>query len=139
MSDVIAALRTILLADGNVAAIARGVHSDSLPQGMPTPAVVLWSISSVPENAIEKDIGYESATVQVESYANSRDVSNALGAAVRKALANYRGVVSGVRIKGIGLGSGLQHRTDRPQLGTDQWRFVTHQDFEVPHNVYEVT
>ena len=139
MSDVISAIRQILLRDAEVKAITKQIFSDHLPQSITGPSVVLWSIGGESEEAVEKPLGFEINLVQTDCYAATRGTSMELWKAVRRALNGYRGVVEGVRIDGINTQGGHQHREDRTLAATDSYRYRVIQDFNVPYHVYEVT
>lgn len=138
MSDISQAVRAILVADAGVSAITTRIHTDHLPQSVNLPAVVMWAVSSVGVDYIAGFTGMEQTVLQIECLDKTRGGSAALWKAVNQALSGYRGTSSGVVIRSVSQSSGHFDREDRPESGSDIFRFVTVQDFEFAYHVYEV-
>lgn len=139
MSDLCQAVRSVLLADGGVSALTTKVYSDHLPQSITPPAIVMWTISSAGIDHLGGFTGLEQSVLQVESYGATREASAALWLAVTQALSGYRGTSETVPIRAVAQASGHYDREDRPEGGSDQYRYVTVQDFEFSYHAYEAS
>lgn len=138
MSDIVQAVKSILAADSGVSAITTRIISDHLPQSMNTPAVVMWTVSSIAVDHLAGFTGFEQSILQVECYADTRAQSAALWKAVNEALSGYRGTSAGVPVRSVSQSSGHYDREDPPEAGSDRYRYVTVQDFEFSYHSYEV-
>ena len=77
-----------------------------LPQNPTYPAVRYQQVDGVRESAMGADIGVVSATVQIDSYAETYAGARALAEAVRAALQRFSGTVASVQIDDVFVASG---------------------------------
>jgi hypothetical protein len=141
VASIVESLRTILINDPDVAElVGTRIMADHLPQSYPTPAIVFWIRREQSLDAIDGCLGMDQPTFRVACYSNSRLESDRLRQAVRGAFCGFTGVVGGLYIKGIAqeLWRGRDHTSDRVSSGTDQYRFITAQDFRITYDVAEV-
>lgn len=142
MSTLIEAIRQILVDNSEVYALAGDrIIADRLPQGYPTPAILLWVNSERALDHLGGPLGMDQPLVRVACYAQSRIVATQVRLAVRKALGGYYGISRSLLIKGIAqeTSRGEVQTTDRVTGGTDQYRFVSVQDFRVTYDTEAVT
>lgn len=132
MPDVADEVRTLLLADATISGlVGTRVNTDFLPQGSAMPAIVLYTVSEVSHEMLGGIVGLDRARVSIHCFAESRGAANTLWDAVRLQLACYRGTPESLYIKAINQALGHEDTVDRVEVGTDQYRFVTSQDFFV--------
>ena len=134
------AIRAILLADQTLSGMVSGrVIVDRYPQQSSTPAIVLWVESERALDALDGPLGMDQPSVRVACYARTRTGATSLRQEARRVLGGYIGVIDGVYIKGISQieQRGESYETDRALLGTDEYRFVSVQDFRVSYD-YQV-
>ena len=133
-------IRTILLADQIVSGAVKGrVIVDRLPQPSDTPSIVLWVENERALDALDGPLGMDQPTIRVACYAKTRTGASSIRQQVRRTLGGFYGVIDGYFIKGVAQVEqrGESYETDRVLLGTDQYRFVSVQDFRVSYD-YEV-
>ena len=111
MADVTEAVKTRLSAVAGVTSIvgsgtAARIYPSVLRQGGAYPAVRYQQIDGLRESAMGSDTGVVSATVQVDSYADTYAAARALANAVRAAMQRFRGTVSSVVIDDVFVASG---------------------------------
>lgn len=135
MADIIQAVKTILEAEAEITAlVSTRIHPDHLPQGTIMPAIALWVIS---ENALDQltgPLGMDQPVVRAECYSTTRLGANTLRLLVREHLAGYSGTAATLWIKGVAQERGHQARTDRVSAATDQYRYVSVQDFRITYD-----
>jgi len=89
-------LRTLLIGDGTIsgligAAGAARCYSVLLPQKPTLPALILTMIDSDPDYTHQNESGIESATFQIDSWADDMSGTRALAAAVKSKLSGFEG------------------------------------------------
>lgn len=110
------------------------MHADALPQNVTMPAITYRVIDTVPNEHLGGIADVSKARIQIDCFAKTRGAANALADAVRIALElKHRGDNSGQFINDISLVSGEVHMIDRPELGADERRYITSQDFFVSY------
>lgn len=136
MSDITKALISLIRQNADIETITSGnVISDQLPQGFTVPAIVLWINSGRAHDTLAAgELGLEQPTFRLECYARRRIDAAALRMRVRNHIDGFAGVVETVFIKGIAQESGQRQRTDRVRTGSDEYRFVSGQDFRVTYD-----
>jgi len=98
---------------------------------------VFYVITETQEQCLVEVTGFAQATLQIESITDpntgGRTQANLLWSEVNRALLGKRGVFSGTPIRTITPETGHYTLTDRPEAGSDQFRFRTVQDFGVTY------
>ena len=126
--------RDLLLQSSEVTAmVGTGVYSDQPPQTAKAPFVVFFVVSEVPTNCIDRGTYFDESLIQVEAYGSGRIEADALWREVRAQIDGYVGESAGVRMK-VSQSSGRYWMTDRPETGSDVWRYKSVQDFTVFYN-----
>ena len=135
MPDIQSTIRTLTLADGTVSGlVGTRMYSDVLPQSPTLPAIVSIVIATEAHEHLSGIANIAQATIQVDSYAETRTAANSLADAVRLALEKQgRGDNSGQFINEINLISGERHGVDAPQDGSARFRYITILDFLVSY------
>lgn len=134
---IVLAVRSLLLADSAISTVvAERVYIDRNPQTDQAPFIALWNESERALDALDGPLGMDQPLVRVASYAKTRSGAMSLRMDVRRVLGGFNGVVSGYYIKGVAQEPrrGEFHATDRVRVGTDQYRFVSVQDFRVTYD-----
>lgn len=133
--DIGIAFRDLLLSDPQIAAtVGTRIYPDRLAQGVAIPAISFFVISTDANDCLAGAVGVDTARIQVECFAPTRYAAGQLANLVRVKLSGFRGVVSGVMLKGTGQASGQQYGLDRSQAGTDEGRPFIRQDFFTTYN-----
>lgn len=135
MPDIVEELRTKLVADSGVmAAVAKRIYQDRLPQGMNTmPAVVLEEISGVDDQEIGGVVVAVKTRVRARCYANTPSAAASVRQLLRVFLAPYRGAMGSAFVCDIEL-AGKGNGIDPPVDGGDEtWRPYKFQDFMFTH------
>jgi len=135
MPDIGATIRTLTLADSTVQGLVNTrMFSDVPPEQVAMPAIVYTVIDTVPNEHLVGIVNASRARIQIDCAADTRLQANQLGDAVRLALEKkHRGVQSGQFIHEISLVSGEQYSFLRPEVGSDERRFITTLDFFVTY------
>ena len=134
---IVQAIRTILLADQVVSGAVKGrIVTDRYPQDSQTPSIVLWVESERALDALDGPLGMDQPKLRVACYAKTRSAASSLRQQVRRVLGGFIGVRDGYYIKGIAQieQRGESYETDRVLLGTDEYRYVSVQDFRVSYD-----
>ena len=144
MADLIVAVRSILLADSNVAAaVGSKVYTDQLPQAAIPPSVVIYIDNERAHDSLEGFQGFDSAEVRIESYGAKRPDADQLGRLVRNALSEFvtdrnagtiTGIVDGVFLQSIGQRAGQKQQTVRIRAGSDRYQWVARRDYQIGHS-----
>ncbi len=125
-------LRTRLLASPDVSAITTRVHIQQIPQGVEVDMICLHLISSEVLQGVAGRPNMKRATVQVDCYAAETGRADALSLAVEKfILNNPKAEQDGVWFTSSFAESGIVHNSDRVAAGTDDYRFISRQDFSL--------
>lgn len=137
--ELIPSIRSLLLAEPEVVALVNTrISTDVLPQGASMPAVILNIVSDTGNDCLHGTmVGTDTATMQVDCYGITRSEAEQVWQTVRSALVGYRGVSEGTSIQAIAQSSGRQFLTDRPDMGSDSWRYRSVQDFSVTYRSVE--
>lgn len=135
MPDIGATIRTLTLADSTVQGLVNTrMFSDVPPEQVAMPAIVYTVIDTVPNEHLGGIVNASRARIQIDCAADTRLQANQLGDAVRLALEKkHRGDQSGQFIHEISLVSGEQYSFLRPEVGSDERRFITTLDFFVTY------
>jgi len=132
------AFRALLLQSSDVTdLIDQRIFTDQMPQTADAPAVAFFVVAELANDTLGGPLGFDSASMQVESIGRTRIEAEQVWQVVRKQLAGYRGVVDGVKMV-ISQGSGRYFLTDRPETGSDIWRYKSVQDFSVYYQSLEI-
>ena len=133
MPDIAGAIRTLTIADADVAALVSSrMYSDALPQNATLPAVTYFVVDTQPNEHLAGIADVSRARIQIDCFAATRTAANDLANKVRLALEKkHRGDNNGQFINEINLTTGERHLVDRPESGSDKRRYITSQDFFV--------
>ena len=126
--DISLAIKALLLRNATIAQQAT-VVVNRLPQGITGNAICLWVVGETPFNHLGGALGMDQARIQLDAYAEKPADSAELSWYVWRTLDGFAGVIDGVFIKGASRQTGVRQLTDRVLVGTDQYRFVSTQDF----------
>lgn len=135
MPDIGATIRTLTLADSSVAALVNTrMFSDVPPEQVAMPVIVYTVIDTLPNEHLAGIVNASRARIQIDCLADTRLQANQLADAVRLALEKkHRGDQNGQFIHEISLASGEQYAFLRPEVGSDERRFITTLDFFVTY------
>lgn len=134
-TDISEAVRDLLLSDPDIyALVGTRVFSDQLPEGMQTPTIVFYEISSSIENSIQPDsiINASISRFQVEAMASTRPMADKLQRMIVRKLGSFSGQVGEVCMKTSRL-TGQSFETDRPELGSAGFRYISRVDYSITH------
>jgi len=140
MPNVIAAVRTILLADPSVSiSVGTRIYPGQFPEDTEKPAVCLWAVSSEAFDCLDGGIGMETPRIRVEVVSPSRETSDNIWLECNIALSkNFTpGVYAGTFVRSIGQSGGHFHIEDRPYDGSGRWLYRTIQSYQVTYHLYE--
>lgn len=140
MPNVLAAVRTILLADPDVAAsVGTRIHPGQLPQDATKPSICLWTVSSEAYDCLDGGIGMETPRIRVEVISDSRETSDSIWLECNAALSrNFTpGTYAGTFVRAIGQSGGHFHLEDRPYDGSGRWLYRTIQSYQVTYHLFE--
>ena len=129
--DIMLTASKLLRSKTAITDLTTKIFTDRLPQKIATRAIVLWAITETAHEALDGPIGLDQATIQIDAYAASpgtRAEAQELAWTIWTQIAGYSGTTNNVHIKGVSRRSGVRCPTDRPLLGSDQYRFVATQD-----------
>lgn len=132
MTDLGEAIRKILVDDATISSIVGAkVSTDYLPQSTTPPAVVFHVIFGEVFNPVDDPLySFTTSRVQFDCYGSNRSEANLLWLAVRSALLSAtRTTVADIELKEISQDGGYRYLTDRAESGSQQYRFLTSQDF----------
>ena len=125
------AFRTLVLQSADVAAMVDSrVYTDQMPQTAKTPAVAFFVVTETANNCLDRGGYFDEATMQVESYGQTRIEADTLWKLVRNQIDGFVGLSAGIKLK-VSQSSGRYWMTDRPEEGSDFWRYGSVQDFTV--------
>jgi hypothetical protein len=128
--DITIAVKSLLLADIDVTdLVGQQVFVNRLPQGIDGPSIVLWVVTGTPWNALDRSIGTDQSLIQIDAYGDTMGAAGSIGWQVWQTLDGAMGVSDGVSIIGAARESGPRNGSDRPLAGTQQYRFISSQDF----------
>ena len=138
MSDVFESVRQLLLTDTdiNVAVGGTRVVSDQIPEGMETPCVVYYLISTDITNILVDVVNASISRFQIDAFASSRPAASRLQRMVARRMAAFDGTVNGYCLKTSRL-SGERADTDRPDMGSAGFRYISSVDYQVLHFPFE--
>jgi hypothetical protein len=105
------------------------VFVNRLPQDVEGSAIILWLVTGSPWNALDRSIGTDQSLIQIDSYGDSPGAAGSIGWQVWQTLDGAIGVFAGVSIIGAARESGPRQGSERPLAGTQQYRFISSQDF----------
>ena len=133
MSDILATMRAVLVADATVSGlVGTRLHALALPERSALPAITYYVVDTIPNETLTGIAGISRARIQVDSFADTIGGAVALADAVRLALQMKNHFINGTQyINDISLASGEAHRFERPDLGTAIRRFIVSMDFLV--------
>jgi hypothetical protein len=110
------------------------MFSDVPPEQVAMPAIVYTVIDTTPNEHLSGIVNASRARVQIDCAADTRLQANQLGDAVRLALEKkHRGNQGGQFINEISMVGGEQYSFLRPEVGSDERRFITTLDFFVTY------
>ena len=135
VQDIAAAFRELLITEPDlVAIVGERVCSDQLPEAMATPAIVFYEISSNIENSIEPDviINCSISRFQVEAFASTRAMADKIQRIIVRRCGNYIGKMGEVCLKTSRL-TGQSFETDRTELGSAGFRYISRVDYQITH------
>lgn len=135
MPDIGATIRTLTLADSSVSALVNTrMFSDVPPEQVAMPVIVYTIIDTMPNEHLAGIVSASRARIQIDCLADTRLQANELGDAVRLALEKkHRGDQGDQFVHEISLASGEQYSFLRPEVGSDERRFITTLDFFVTY------
>ena len=133
MADVVVSVRTYLLTKTAITDIVgQRIYSDKLPQGATLPAAVLKIQSERYDHAIDGLSGMVATRIQVECYATTRLVSNALAdAVIWCGIDAIKGTFTAINIRGVMVEDGRRSYEDDETGGGDDARYVSQFDLTV--------
>lgn len=133
--DIAEAFRELLITDVNIASIVgTRVCSDQLPEGMATPAIVFYEISTNIENSIQPDsiINCSISRFQVEVFASTRPMADKVQRMIARRCGSFIGKIGDVGMKTSRM-TGQSFETDRPELGSAGFRYISRVDYQITH------
>tara|TARA_R110002051_G_scaffold24381_1_gene60573 strand:+ start:2998 stop:3420 length:423 start_codon:yes stop_codon:yes gene_type:complete len=138
MSDVFEAVRQLLLTDADINVSVGGtrVVSDQMPEGMETPCIVYYLISTDTTSILVNVVNASISRFQVDAFAASRPAASRLQRMVARRMAAFDGTVNGYCLKTSRL-SGERADTDRPDMGSAGFRYISSIDYQVLHFPFE--
>ena len=113
------------------------VHADVLPEDSPKPALLAYVSTETAEDCLTGFIGFDTATIRVESTGLTRKSANETLQAARMSLNGLQGIVQGVPIQGVSQSTGIFHLSDKPNDATDRWQFRSVQSFDISYHSFE--
>lgn len=129
MADIATAIRAVLAADTDVAAlVSTRIYPDSLPQGCTLPAIRYTLITDRSDQHQTAGAALAEAVVQVDCYAAKRLDANTLGNKSRLALARYQGTAASVQIRDVAPELG-RASYDPPDDASDVGAYLYSRDF----------
>lgn len=131
MSDILSAIASHLKSDTAVANLTEGrVYVDEMPQNAASPCVVARIISTDAQEALDGPLYFDASRIEFDCYGSNRQDAVATWKAVRAAVRTMsRKTTMGVMVREVSQSSGRADFTERPTLGTDEYRYGTTQDF----------
>lgn len=135
--DVASALLTVIGGDPDISAAFGGrLYADQVPQSITaTPMLVLWVVSEDAYETLGGALKLERARIEIDVLGRNRQEASMWRIKVRDRLnAFQRGIVNGLEIRGVCQATGGRFLTDRPEAGSQQYRFVSMQDFYVTYS-----
>ncbi len=139
--DITEAFRELLLTDPNIAGIVSDrIVADQLPEGMATPAIVFYEISSNIDNSIEPDVIVDCSIsrFQVEAFASTRPMADKVQRMIVRRCGNFIGKIGDVGMKTSRL-TGQSFETDRPELGSAGFRYLSRVDYQITHYPVDIS
>lgn len=130
MADIFSAVRSILIADGNVSTTVGTRIYDELPQGVSYPAISYELIDDFPFTAMDGMIGVAEAYFEIRVHAETRAACTALEEYVRLALGDASGTYSSVVVSYVHSGRGSAS-VERPIDGSDGRNFVHDREYHM--------
>jgi len=104
MPDIEEAFVTYLLADSGLSAlISTRLYPDDRPQGDSLPAITYSVISDIKQHVLSGQLSQERPMYQFSIYAATRTSAKAVAAALKTALCDYQGTMSGLVVQRIRL------------------------------------
>jgi len=132
-TDISEAVRDFLLADPDIAALVdTRICADQLPEGIATPAIVFYEISSNIEDALVGIINCSISRFQVEAFASTRPMADKLQRMIVRRLGSFIGKVGEVCMKTSRM-TGQSFETERPELGSAGFRYISRVDYRITH------
>ncbi|MGY3359748.1 hypothetical protein ACVWZK_006411 [Bradyrhizobium sp. GM0.4] len=132
MKDIRPALRTLLLADAGIAALAVArVYPVVLPQGQKLASVVYTRISGQTDYKMEGATGYVASRMQIAAWAATADAASALANKVKDCLSGFTGAVGdpSVFVQGIFCADEREMYDDVVQMfGVMRDYFIHHEE-----------
>lgn len=133
MADIGTAIQDYLTADATVSGlVGTRIRPDVIKQSETMPAVSYRTISTRHEHNINgAKTGIARSRIQFDCFADTRIGANALAEAIRKSGILDRGhtTTHGVYIYSVEIDAGASHGIEQPNDGSDQFRYVTSQDY----------
>lgn len=136
MADVVSAVRTYLLASGDVnTVIGQRLYLDRLPQSATLPAATIEKTSETLDHTLSNLSGFIKTRLSIRCHANRRlDANNAATAmAISSAIAAVKGVTNSVDIRGVQVEDGQRNYVVEARDGGDDHEYVTEFDLMVSH------
>lgn len=104
MATVTEAVRAFLLADGTVGGlVATRIYPAVFPQGAVWPAIRITVIDGEDEFVLSGPSGFNRTNVQIDCVAETYSEMETLGRAVTARLNGFKGVASGLTVRGVYL------------------------------------
>ena len=130
MIDIAAGVLAILSADANlVVKVGNRINPDRIPQDFEGQDSIVYRIIQETANmSLEGANGLDQALFTIEAYSRRRINANEIAQLAWQACDNFHGEAGGVQIRGVDRTTGVTYGTDRPQAGTDQYRYIARQD-----------
>jgi hypothetical protein len=113
---------------GLTALVSNRIYPDNLPQNPVLPAITFTCISTLRHHEFKNDSKMIDSTIQFTIWAASRKVTKTVSTQLRKALQDYSGIMSSVRISAVLLGDETDDFDDETRL------YNTHMEFKIIHD-----
>lgn len=111
--------------------VADRINPDILPQGSAVPAISYRRIStSHGDNILGSKSGMASMRLQIDVYAATRKQANETSEAIRlSGILDVYGDMYSTNVRSVQVDNGQRHYTEPPEDGSDEFRYVTSQDY----------
>lgn len=107
------------------------IRPGRLNQGEVTPAIAYSVILGDDAPALSGVSNTSRIIVQIDCYAERMATASVLAKLLRSELRTWRGITDEIFINECSLSSGPRHGYDNPSPGSDEYRYIVSQDFQI--------
>lgn len=129
---LLAAVRSLVLANTNVTDITSKCYPVSLPQGETIPAIDMRVVTTTNKHYLGGTLKLYSSNVTLDCYAYEVKTADDIAMAILEpVVVDFRGTQDSVHIRGIHVTSGISHSIEEADPGSDRIRYVSSVTLEV--------